>query len=69
MERVVKIIKLKDETEKNSLYWRSTTIDERLSAIQRLREQYIILFNKQDLYNESRKRLRRVCRAIKRTKS
>lgn len=69
MERVVKIIKLKDETEKNSLYWRSTTIDERLSAIQILREQYITLFNKQDLYNESRKRLRRVCRAIKRTES
>ncbi len=69
MEKVVSIIKLADEAEKNNQYWRGTTIDERLSTIQVLREQYITLFNKQDLYNESRKRLRRVCKITKRTES
>ena len=39
--------------------------DEKLSIVQILREQYIALYNKEEEYAESRKRLRRVCRVIK----
>lgn len=46
-------------------FWSSKTFEERLSAVQALREQYISLFNKQEEYDESRKRLRRVYRIIK----
>ena len=46
-------------------FWNSKTFEERLSAVQILREQYISLFNKQEEYDESRKRLRRVYRIIK----
>jgi len=38
-------------------FWSSKTFEERLSAVQTLREQYISLFNKQEEYDESRKRL------------
>jgi hypothetical protein len=47
------------------LFWKSKSYEEKLSAVQILREQYIALFNKQDEYAESRKRLRRVYRIIK----
>ncbi len=46
----------KDEIE----YWKQISPDEKLSILQELREQYILLFNKQKLYNESRKGLRRI---------
>lgn len=46
-------------------YWKGKSFEEKLTAVQILREQYIQLFNKQDEYNESRKRLRKVCRIIK----
>ena len=69
MEKVVNIINKSDEAEENIQYWNSRTTDERLSTIQVLREQYISLFNKQDSYDESRKRLRRVYRVIKRSES
>jgi hypothetical protein len=67
MERVVNIINKKEEFSQNLQYWLNKSSEERLSAVQVLREQYIALFNKQDQYNESRKGLRRVCRVIKRT--
>ena len=41
------------------------SFEEKLTAVQTLREQYIELFNKQNEYAESRKRLRRVYRIIK----
>ena len=69
MERVVNIIKVEDEIDENILFWNSKTPEERLSAVQILREQYIMLFNKQDEYNESRKGLRRIYRVVKRTES
>ncbi|MCF6269706.1 MAG: hypothetical protein L3J41_08350 [Melioribacteraceae bacterium] len=69
MERVVNIIKPGEETDKNILFWKSRTPEERLSAVQALREQHITFFNKQDEYNESREGLRRIYRVIKRTES
>ena len=69
MERVVNIVKIKDEIEGNVSFWQSKTKEERLSAVQTLREQYIMLFNKQDEYNESREGLRRIYRVVKRTES
>lgn len=69
MEKVVNIIQHKDEAKKNIQFWQSRTVEERLSTIQILREQYISFFNKQDAYNESRERLRRVFSVIKRTES
>ncbi len=53
--------------EANVLFWQSKSSEERLTVLQELREQYIKLFNKQTEYNESRKRLRRVFKIIKRT--
>lgn len=46
-------------------YWKAKSFKEKLIVVQSLREQYIQLFNKQEEYNESRKRLRRVYRIIK----
>jgi hypothetical protein len=46
-------------------FWKNKSPEEKLSTIQVLREQYIELFNKQNEYAESRKRLRRVYRIIK----
>jgi len=66
MERVVNIVKIEDETDENIAFLQSKTKEERLSTVQTLREQYIVLFNKQDEYNESREGLRRV---VKRTES
>ncbi len=50
-------------------YWRLISPDNKLSILQELREQYILLFNKQKLYNESRKGLRRVYKIIKLSQS
>ena len=46
-------------------YWKDKSFEEKLTTVQILREQYIQLFNKQDEYDESRKRLRRVYRIIR----
>jgi hypothetical protein len=46
-------------------FWKNKSPEEKLSIIQVLREQYIELFNKQNEYAESRKRLRRIYRIIK----
>ena len=41
-------------------YWKKISYEKKLNILQELREQYIVLFNKQKLYDESRKGLRRV---------
>lgn len=54
------------EAERNEVkFWNSKSCEEKLSIVQVLREQYIALYNKEEEYAESRKRLRRVCRVIK----
>ena len=50
-------------------YWLQISPEEKLNILQELREQYIQLFNKQELYNESRKGLRRVYKIIKLSQS
>lgn len=59
-------ISTKRNSEKEDLdYWFDKSPEEKLDALQELREQYIYLYNKQKLYNESRKALRRVYKIIK----
>lgn len=71
MKKVIKIYNSKntaqfdDEIE----YWKSILPEEKLSILQELREQYIYLFNKQELYNESRKGLRRFYQIVKLSQS
>jgi len=65
MNKTIKIIDRKDEETLDISFWRLKSAEEKLSAIQFLREQYIQLMNKEKEYNESRKRLRRVYRIIK----
>jgi len=61
MNKVIKTYKLNDpaQYEDKIEYWKRIKPEEKLSILQDLREQYIHFFNKQKLYNESRKRLRR----------
>jgi hypothetical protein len=66
MEKVIRILSKEDAEIEDIKYWHSKTPDERLDAMQVLREQYIYYFNKQDLYNESRKGLRRFYKITKR---
>ncbi len=67
MNKTIKIINRKDEDTLDISFWQSKSSEEKLTVLQELREQYIKLFNKQIEYNESRKRLRRVFKIIKRT--
>ena len=67
MNKKIKIINREDEETLDISFWQSKSSEERLTVLQELREQYIKLFNKQTEYNESRKRLRRVFKIIKRT--
>lgn len=60
MRSNARIIKKDDEEKFNLEYWLKRTPEERLEAVQLLREQYIRYFNKQALYRESRKGLRRI---------
>lgn len=69
MEKVVNKIRLSAETESDIDYWALKSDNEKISAVQELREQYIKLFNKKDEYDESRKRLRRFYRVVKQTRS
>jgi len=56
----------KADTDKEDIrFWKCKSFEEKLTAVQILREQYIALFHKQNEYAESRKRLRRVYRIIK----
>jgi len=57
MEKIVNKIKPNEEADRNFEYWLSKTDNEKISAVQELREQYIKLYNKENEYNESRKRL------------
>jgi len=66
MQKEIKITTKAKSEEDNLNYWLSVSPNKKLSILQELREQYISLFNKQELYNESRKRLRRVYKIIKR---
>jgi len=50
-------------------YWINIPPEEKLSIAQELREQYIKLFNKKELYDESRKGLRRVYKITKLSQS
>jgi len=50
-------------------YWKDIHPEEKLSILQDLREQYIYLFNKKKLYDESRKGLRRVYKFSKLSQS
>ena len=65
--KTIRKIKQSDEATANAEFWRTKTPEERISAVQVLREQYIILFHKERKYRESRKGLRRVCSAVKRS--
>ena len=67
MNKKIKIINREDEETLDISFWQSKSSEERLTVLQELREQYIKFFNKQTEYNESRKRLRRVFKIIKRT--
>ena len=53
--------KLPDDAE----YWQTKSPQERISAVQFLREQYMALFNKQNEDNAGRKGIRRVYKIIK----
>ena len=68
---IKKITKIKagEEVEKDLKYWLTKTDEEKISAVQLLREQYFVFFNKQKEYDESRKRLRRVYRVTEQTRS
>lgn len=65
MIKEVKITYLAEAERNEVKFWKSKSYEEKLSIVQILREQYITLFNKEDEYAESRKRLRRVYRVIK----
>jgi hypothetical protein len=65
MIKEVKITNLAEAERNEVKFWKSKSYEEKLSIVQILREQYITLFNKEDEYAESRKRLRRVYRVIK----
>lgn len=71
MEKRVKKYSLNDpkQDSEDLEYWMNIDPKEKLSILQDLREQYIELFNKQELYNESRKGLRRVYKIIKLSES
>lgn len=64
MVKEVKVIYKSDAELEEINFWKSKSPGEKLSAVQILREQYNNLFNKQEEYFGSRKRLRRVYRII-----
>lgn len=61
MEKILKIVKLKD-TKSDFDYWKGKSYNERLEALEFLRQQYIEHHNVQP-------RLQRVCRIVKRKSS
>ena len=65
MIREAKVTSLAEAEKDEVKFWNKKSYEEKLSIVQILREQYITLFNKEDEYAESRKRLRRVYRVIK----
>jgi hypothetical protein len=71
VEKIIKKYKLNDQAQYDEEieYWLKVSGEEKLNITQDLREQYIKLFNKQELYDESRKGLRRVYKIIKLSQS
>jgi len=71
MDKRIKKYNLNDpaQYEDDVEYWSKISPEEKLSITQDLREQYIKLFNKQKLYDESRRALRRVYKIIKPSQS
>ena len=71
MDKKIKIYNINDpaQYEDDIEYWSKISPEEKLSITQDLREQYIKLFNKQKLYDESRRALRRVYKIIKLSQS
>lgn len=65
MVKEAKIIHRSEAETEEIKFWNNKSYAEKLSIIQILREQYITLYNKEEEYAESRKRLRRVYRIIK----
>ena len=65
MIKEARVIYKVDSEAEELKFWKSKSFEEKLATVQLLREQYIELFNKQDEFAESRKRLRRVYRVIK----
>ncbi len=66
MQKEFKILTIEESEKADTKYWLSISPNKKLGILQELREQYINLFNKKELYNESRKRLRRFSKIIKR---
>lgn len=65
MKELVRLVH-KDEEEKHDiLFWLEKTPEERISAVQVLREQSIVYLNMRTSYDASRRRLRRVYRVVK----
>ncbi len=67
MKKKVKLLTIDRAEEADISYWKSASPEERLDTVQKLREQYIRLYNKEKKYNEARKRLRRFYRLTKRS--
>lgn len=65
MKKTIRKIKQSDEAAANVEFWGTRTPEERISAVQVLREQYITLFQKEREYRESRKGLRRFYSVVK----
>ena len=61
MEKVAKKVPLKNAESSDIEYWKSRTPEEKLDALQYLRELYY------ELKNESRKRFQKIYRIVKRT--
>jgi len=66
MIKEAKLLNREQANQTNIEYWKSKSPEERLSCLQDLREQQIMLFNKTKAYHEARKGLRRVYRIVKR---
>jgi hypothetical protein len=71
MDKNIRIYNINDPAQYDDEieYWLKVSPEEKLSIAQDLREQYIKLFNKQELYDESRRALRRVYKIIKLSQS
>lgn len=65
MRKVVKKLTREEAEQEEIRFYKSLTPEERVYMVQDLREQHIILFNKQQEYDESRARLRTLFRVIK----
>ncbi len=65
IKKRVRILSFAEDEQNDIEYWNEQTITKKLETIQILRERYIHLFHKRELYIASRKGLRRICRVTK----